>query len=200
MKAIRPLDFVFSLTGLIVLSPLFLLVALLVKLTSKGPVFYLQNRVGKGGRDFRVYKFRTMYTDADKKGLLTVGGKDKRVTNVGYYLRRFKLDELPQLLNVLAGDMSIVGPRPEVRRYVDLYTTEQRKVLSVRPGITDYASIAYRNENDLLATAANPEEMYIREIMPKKIDLNFNYINNRSIKTYFTIIIKTLSTSVKGNN
>jgi lipopolysaccharide/colanic/teichoic acid biosynthesis glycosyltransferase len=200
MKAIRPLDFVFSLTGLIVLSPLFLLVALLVKLTSKGPVFYLQNRVGKGGRDFRVYKFRTMYTDADKKGLLTVGGKDKRVTNVGYYLRRFKLDELPQLLNVLAGDMSIVGPRPEVRRYVDLYTTEQRKVLSVRPGITDYASIAYRNENDLLATAANPEEMYIREIMPKKIELNFNYINNRSIKTYFTIIIKTLSTSVNGNN
>jgi lipopolysaccharide/colanic/teichoic acid biosynthesis glycosyltransferase len=200
MKAIRPLDFVFSLTGLIVLSPLFLLVALLVKLTSKGPIFYLQNRVGKGGRDFRVYKFRTMYTDADKKGLLTVGGKDKRVTNVGYYLRRFKLDELPQLLNVLAGDMSIVGPRPEVRRYVDLYTTEQRKVLSVRPGITDYASIAYRNENDLLATAANPEEMYIREIMPKKIELNFNYINNRSIKTYFTIIIKTLSTSVNGNN
>jgi lipopolysaccharide/colanic/teichoic acid biosynthesis glycosyltransferase len=200
MKAIRLLDYMFSLAGLIALSPVFLLVALLVKLTSKGPIFYLQNRVGKDGKDFKVYKFRTMYTNADKKGLLTVGGKDNRVTSIGYYLRKFKLDELPQLLNVLAGDMSIVGPRPEVRRYVDLYTTEQRRVLSVRPGITDYASIAYRNENDLLATAQNPEEMYIQEILPRKIELNFNYINNRSIKTYFKIIIKTLSTSVNDNN
>jgi lipopolysaccharide/colanic/teichoic acid biosynthesis glycosyltransferase len=200
MKAIRLLDYMFSLAGLIALSPVFLLVALLVKLTSKGPIFYLQNRVGKDGKDFKVYKFRTMYTNADKKGLLTVGGKDNRVTGIGYYLRKFKLDELPQLLNVLAGDMSIVGPRPEVRRYVDLYTTEQRRVLSVRPGITDYASIAYRNENDLLATAQNPEEMYIQEILPRKIELNFNYINNRSIKTYFKIIIKTLSTSVNDNN
>ena len=198
MKVIRLLDYVFSLTGLIVLSPVFLGVAALVKLTSKGPVFYLQNRVGKDGRDFKVYKFRTMYTDADKKGLLTVGGKDNRVTNVGYHLRKFKLDELPQLLNVLAGDMSIVGPRPEVRKYVEMYTTEQRKVLSVRPGITDYASIEYRNENDLLAMASNPEEMYIREIMPKKIELNFNYINNRSIKTYFKIIFKTVASSVNG--
>jgi lipopolysaccharide/colanic/teichoic acid biosynthesis glycosyltransferase len=200
MKAIRLLDYMFSLAGLIALSPVFLLVALLVKLTSKGPIFYLQNRVGKDGKDFKVYKFRTMYTNADKKGLLTVGGKDNRVTSIGYYLRKFKLDELPQLLNVLAGDMSIVGPRPEVRRYVDLYTAEQRRVLSVRPGITDYASIAYRNENDLLAMAQNPEEMYIQEILPRKIELNFNYINNRSIKTYFKIIIKTLSTSVNDNN
>jgi lipopolysaccharide/colanic/teichoic acid biosynthesis glycosyltransferase len=196
MKVITLLDYVFSLIGLIILSPVFLLVALLVKLTSKGPVFFRQNRVGKDGRDFKVYKFRTMYTDADKKGLLTVGGKDKRVTSVGYYLRRFKLDELPQLLNVLAGDMSVVGPRPEVRKYVDLYTIEQRKVLSVRPGITDYASIEYRNENDLLATATNPEEMYVEDIMPKKIALNFNYINNRSVKTYFEIIFKTVATSV----
>jgi lipopolysaccharide/colanic/teichoic acid biosynthesis glycosyltransferase len=196
MKVITLLDYVFSLIGLIILSPVFLLVALLVKLTSKGPVFFRQNRVGKDGRDFKVYKFRTMYTDADKKGLLTVGGKDKRVTSVGYYLRKFKLDELPQLLNVLAGDMSLVGPRPEVRKYVDLYTIEQRKVLSVRPGITDYASIEYRNENDLLATATNPEEMYVEDIMPKKIALNFNYINNRSVKTYFEIIFKTVATSV----
>jgi lipopolysaccharide/colanic/teichoic acid biosynthesis glycosyltransferase len=196
MKVITLLDYLFSLIGLIILSPVFLLVALLVKLTSKGPVFFRQNRVGKDGRDFKVYKFRTMYTDADKKGLLTVGGKDKRVTSVGYYLRKFKLDELPQLLNVLAGDMSLVGPRPEVRKYVDLYTIEQRKVLSVRPGITDYASIEYRNENDLLATATNPEEMYVEDIMPKKIALNFNYINNRSVKTYFEIIFKTVATSV----
>jgi lipopolysaccharide/colanic/teichoic acid biosynthesis glycosyltransferase len=196
MKVITLLDYVFSLIGLIILSPVFLLVALLVKVTSKGPVFFRQNRVGKDGRDFKVYKFRTMYTDADKKGLLTVGGKDKRVTSVGYYLRKFKLDELPQLLNVLAGDMSLVGPRPEVRKYVDLYTIEQRKVLSVRPGITDYASIEYRNENDLLATATNPEEMYVEDIMPKKIALNFNYINNRSVKTYFEIIFKTVATSV----
>jgi lipopolysaccharide/colanic/teichoic acid biosynthesis glycosyltransferase len=196
MKVITLLDYVFSLIGLIILSPVFLLVALLVKVTSKGPVFFRQNRVGKDGRDFKVYKFRTMYTDADKKGLLTVGGKDKRVTSVGYYLRKFKLDELPQLLNVLAGDMSLVGPRPEVRKYVDLYTIEQRKVLSVRPGITDYASIEYRNENDLLATATNPEEMYIEDIMPKKIALNFNYINNRSVRAYFEIIFKTVATSV----
>jgi lipopolysaccharide/colanic/teichoic acid biosynthesis glycosyltransferase len=196
MKVITLLDYLFSLIGLIILSPVFLLVALLVKLTSKGPVFFRQNRVGKDGRDFKVYKFRTMYTDADKKGLLTVGGKDKRVTSVGYYLRKFKLDELPQLLNVLAGDMSLVGPRPEVRKYVDLYTIEQRKVLSVRPGITDYASIEYRNENDLLATATNPEEMYIEDIMPKKIALNFNYINNQSVRTYFEIIFKTVATSV----
>jgi lipopolysaccharide/colanic/teichoic acid biosynthesis glycosyltransferase len=196
MKVITLLDYVFSLIGLIILSPVFLLVALLVKVTSKGPVFFRQNRVGKDGRDFKVYKFRTMYTDADKKGLLTVGGKDKRVTSVGYYLRKFKLDELPQLLNVLGGDMSLVGPRPEVRKYVDLYTIEQRKVLSVRPGITDYASIEYRNENDLLATATNPEEMYIEDIMPKKIALNFNYINNRSVRAYFEIIFKTVATSV----
>jgi lipopolysaccharide/colanic/teichoic acid biosynthesis glycosyltransferase len=198
MKAIRILDCAFSIIGLILLSPVFLVVALLIKLSSKGPVFYKQNRVGKNGEDFKVYKFRTMYTDADKKGLLTVGGKDNRVTTVGYYLRKFKLDELPQLLNVLAGDMSIVGPRPEVRKYVDLYTIEQRKVLSVRPGITDYASIAYRNENELLAMASDPEEMYVQEIMPRKIEMNFNYINNRSIKTYFAIILKTVATSVRG--
>jgi len=195
---IRLLDLFFSIVGLMILSPVFIIVALLIKLTSKGPVFYLQNRVGKAGKDFKVYKFRSMYTDADKKGLLTVGGKDNRITKVGFYLRKYKLDELPQLLNVLKGDMSIVGPRPEVRKYVDLYSAEQRKVLSVRPGITDYASIAYRNENDLLAMAPNPEKMYVQEIMPKKIELNFNYINNRSIVEYFKIIFQTIVTSVKG--
>lgn len=139
-----------------------------------------------------------MYANADKKGLLTVGEKDNRITKAGYYLRKFKLDELPQLFNVLAGDMSVVGPRPEVRRYVDLYSEEQRKALRVLPGITDYASIFYRNENDLLARTSNPEEFYVNEIMPKKIEMNFIYINNRTIKEYLKIIIKTVFTSAKG--
>jgi lipopolysaccharide/colanic/teichoic acid biosynthesis glycosyltransferase len=198
MDVIRFLDFVFSLIGLIILSPVFLLVALTIKLTSKGPVFFKQSRVGKDGKDFKVYKFRSMYVDADKRGLLTVGGKDNRVTKIGYYLRRFKIDELPQLINVVKGEMSIVGPRPEVRRYVDLYSPDQLKALKVLPGITDYASIEYRNENDLLALAGNPEEFYVQEIMPKKIELNFKYINNRSVQEYFKIITKTVVTSVKG--
>lgn len=180
------------------MAPVFIILACIIKLTSKGPVFYLQSRVGKDGRDFHVYKFRSMYTNSDKKGLLTVGGKDNRVTSIGYYLRRYKLDELPQLINVLKGDMSLVGPRPEVRKYVDLYNEDQRKVLTVLPGITDYASIAFRNENELLGKAADPEEMYIKEIMPKKIELNFSYINNRSIKEYFSIIFRTIVTSVRG--
>jgi lipopolysaccharide/colanic/teichoic acid biosynthesis glycosyltransferase len=198
MDIIRLLDFTFSLIGLILLAPVLLVLACIIKLTSKGPVFYMQKRVGKHGRDFEVVKFRSMYTDADKNGYITVGGKDKRITQIGYYLRKYKLDELPQLLNVLKGEMSIVGPRPELKRYVDLYNTEQRKVLNVLPGITDYASIAYRNENEILGMAADPEEMYVKEIMPKKIELNFSYINNRNLKEYFTIIWRTISTSVKG--
>ncbi|MCW3106558.1 MAG: wcfS [Segetibacter sp.] len=198
MDVIRCFDFLFSLVGLIILSPVFLLAALLIKLTSKGPVFFNQSRVGKDGKDFKVYKFRSMYVNADKRGLLTVGGKDTRVTAIGYYLRKFKLDELPQLINVVKGEMSIVGPRPEVRRYVEMYSQEQLRALKVLPGITDYASIEYRNENDLLALAQNPEEFYVKEIMPKKIELNFKYINNRSIQEYFKIITKTVVTSVKG--
>lgn len=198
MDLIRCFDVFFSLLGLIILLPVFLLIALLIKVTSKGPVFFKQNRVGKDGKDFQVYKFRSMFLDAEKRGLLTVGGKDKRITSIGFYLRNFKIDELPQLINVLKGDMSIVGPRPEVRRYVDMYSLEQLKALRVLPGITDYASIEYRNENDLLAVAENPEELYIKEIMPKKIELNFKYINNRSIQSYFNIITKTLVATVKG--
>ena len=198
MDIIRVLDFTFSLIGLIILAPVLLVLAAIIKMSSKGPVFYMQSRVGKHGKDFRVFKFRSMFTDADKKGLLTVGGKDNRITPIGYYLRKYKLDELPQLLNVLRGEMSIVGPRPEVRRYVDLYNTEQRQVLTVLPGITDYASIAFRNENEILGMAANPEEMYVKEIMPKKIELNFSYINNRSTKEYFTIIWQTVLTTLKG--
>lgn len=198
MAVIRFFDIIFSLIGLIILSPVFFVVALLVKITSKGTVFFSQNRVGKDGKDFKVYKFRSMHVNADEKGLLTVGGKDNRVTSVGYYLRRFKLDELPQLINVLKGEMSIVGPRPEVRRYVEMYSEDQRKALKVLPGITDYASIEYRNENDLLALAANPEEFYIKEIMPKKIELNFKYINDPSVQQYFKVITKTVITSLRG--
>jgi lipopolysaccharide/colanic/teichoic acid biosynthesis glycosyltransferase len=198
MDLIRLLDFTFSLIGLILLAPLLLVLACIIKLSSKGPVFYMQSRVGKNGEDFRLFKFRSMCTDADRNGYITVGGKDKRITAAGYYLRKYKLDELPQLINVLKGEMSIVGPRPELRRYVDLYNVEQRRVLDVLPGITDYASIAYRNENEVLGAAANPEEMYVREIMPKKIELNFSYINNRNLKEYFTIIWQTITSAVIG--
>ena len=198
MDAIRLSDFVFSFICLVVILPILLLVAIAIKLTSKGPVFFNQVRVGKNGTDFTLLKFRTMQVNADNKGLLTVGGRDARITPLGYYLRKFKIDELPQIINVLKGEMSIVGPRPEVRRYVDLYNQEQRKVLKVLPGITDYASIAYRNENELLAGAADPEYLYIHEIMPRKIELNATFITNRNTKEYFNIIFKTVITSIKG--
>ena len=198
MDAIRLSDFVFSFICLVVILPIFLLVAIAIKLSSKGPVFFRQVRVGKNGTDFTLLKFRTMQVNADNKGLLTVGGRDARITPLGYYLRKFKIDELPQIINVLKGEMSIVGPRPEVRRYVDLYNQEQRKVLKVLPGITDYASIAYRNENELLAGAADPEYLYIHEIMPRKIELNATFITNRNLKEYFSIIFKTVITSIKG--
>lgn len=195
---IRILDILFSLLGLIVLAPVLVLLACIIRASSRGPVFYMQKRVGKNGKDFRLFKFRSMHVNADQKGLLTVGGKDSRITKVGYFLRKYKLDELPQLFNVLAGDMSVVGPRPEVRKYVDLYNDEQRKVLNVLPGITDYASIAFRNENELLGRSPNPEQLYITEILPKKIELNFSYINDRSMKKYFTIIFQTIVSSVKS--
>lgn len=198
MDIIRLLDIVFASFGIVVFSPFYIIISIWIKLTSKGPVLYNQVRVGLHGKDFRVHKFRSMYLDADKRGFLTVGGRDPRVTPVGYYLRKFKLDELPQLFNVLKGEMSFVGPRPEVRKYVDLYTQEQRRVLSVLPGITDYASITYRNENDLLAASSNPEELYIKEIMPHKIALNNQYINNRTVSNYFSLILKTVITSLKG--
>ncbi|MEE1203359.1 MAG: sugar transferase, partial [Bacteroidales bacterium] len=156
----RLFDVVCSFFGLLVLSPLFVFLSLWVGLGSKGGVFYKQKRVGRFNKDFTLYKFRSMRVGSDKKGLLTIGGKDSRVTKAGFFIRKYKLDELPQLLNVLKGDMSFVGPRPEVRKYVDMYTERQLKVLDVRPGITDLASIKYRNENDLLATADNPEQYY----------------------------------------
>lgn len=189
---IRLLDIIFSFFGLVILFPFLILIAVWVKLDSKGPVFYRQVRVGRFGKDFRLFKFRSMRVNADKAGLLTVGGRDPRVTTAGYYLRKFKLDELPQLLNVLFGDMSLVGPRPEVRKYVELYSAEQKKVLDVRPGITDIASIEYKKENELLAQSPDPEFTYIHEVMPEKLRLNQIFINDPSAWNYIKIIWRTV--------
>lgn len=190
----RIFDIISSLLGLIVLSPLLIILALWVGLSSKGGVFYAQSRVGRGNKDFKVLKFRSMVVGSDQKGLLSIGkdGRDPRVTRVGYVLRRYKLDELPQLLNVLKGDMSLVGPRPEVRKYVNLYNKAQLEVLKVRPGITDMASIAFKNENDLLAKADNPEEFYVKVIMPDKINMSLKYLNERSFLKDLNIIFKTI--------
>lgn len=188
----RIIDIFASAFMLILLFPFGLVIALLIACDSRGGVFYRQSRVGRYNRDFTLYKFRTMRTDADRLGLLTIGARDPRVTRVGYYLRKYKIDELPQLLNILSGDMSFVGPRPEVRKYVDLYNNEQKKVLSVRPGLTDYASIAYINENEILEKANDKEQTYINEIMPEKIKLNMKFIQNPSLYQYFKIIFLTI--------
>lgn len=193
MPMIRLFDILFSTIGLLILSPLFLIIYIIIIIESKGGGFYSQTRVGKNGIPFAIYKFRSMRTDADKHGLITVGGRDPRITRIGYYIRKYKIDELPQLWNVLVGDMSLVGPRPEVQKYVDLYTEEQRKVLSVRPGITDYASIEYVDENILLAKSDDPDRTYVEVVMPAKIVLNMKYINNKSLKEYFKIIFLTLA-------
>lgn len=188
----RLFDIFFSLVGLIILFPFLLIIAILIKIDSKGPVFFRQNRVGQFNKDFKIFKFRTMHVDADKLGLLTVGDKDPRVTKVGYFLRKFKLDEFPQLINVFIGNMSFVGPRPEVRKYVDHYSESDKEILNMKPGITDYASIEYRNEVELIKQAKDPERAYIEEIMPEKIKLNKKYMNKNSIITDFKIILKTL--------
>lgn len=188
----RLFDIFFSLIGLAFLLPFLLVIALFILLDSKGGIFYKQVRVGINGKDFLLFKFRSMTTDADKHGLLTVGGRDSRITRIGYFIRKYKIDELPQLINVLRGDMSLVGPRPEVRKYVDLYTNEQKKVLTVKPGITDYASIEYSNENELLGGAKDPEQLYIQEIMPAKLKLNLKYIAEKGMITDLKIIVNTL--------
>ncbi|MBQ6071891.1 MAG: sugar transferase [Bacteroidales bacterium] len=193
----RFLDFSCSLLALIVLAPLWLLIALAIVLESRGGVLYRQSRVGRDDRDFTLYKFRTMRTGSDKKGLLTVGDRDSRVTKVGYFLRKYKLDEFPQLINIIKGDMSIVGPRPEVRKYVDLYTPEQRQVLTVRPGLTDYASIRYVHESEILARSDNPEQTYIDEVMPAKLALNLEYIQHQSLKEDFKLIFQTFAAIVR---
>lgn len=194
----RLMDIVISGSALAVIWPVLLLVALAIKIDDPGPVFYRQVRVGRGGKTFRIFKFRTMVVDADKKGLAITVGRDNRITRVGAILRKTKLDELAQLINVFVGEMSFVGPRPEVQKYVDMYTPYQRQVLLVRPGITDYASIAYRNENDMLAGAEDPERMYIDVIMPDKIELNMKYLREISPVADIRLILGTITAVVKG--
>lgn len=185
-------DISLAFLALVVLLPLFVLIALLIVCSSPGGVFYSQIRVGKDKNLFSLYKFRTMRPDSEKSGQLTVGMRDPRITGIGYFLRKYKLDELPQLLNILKGDMSIVGPRPEVPVYVELYDPCQLRVLKMRPGLTDYASLAYINENEILGKAADPEKTYIEQIMPAKLELNLKYIEEQSFRTDMKIIWKTI--------
>lgn len=192
MNAKRTFDILFSSIGLIVLSPVFAIVGLLIILDSKGGVFYRQIRVGKNVEDFPLYKFRTMYVHEKDQQLLTIGDHDVRVTKIGYWLRKYKLDELPQLLNVLKGHMSFVGPRPEVRKYVNLYNDDQLMVLSVKPGITDWASIQFSNESELLSKAEDPESFYIKELICLKIKQNMEYINKHNLWIDLKIIFLTL--------
>ncbi len=188
----RFFDILLSLCVIIVGLPLAAVIAVLIVVDSKGPVFYRQVRVGRNNKDFRLLKFRTMRTGADKSGLLTVGNDDNRITGVGKFLRKYKIDEFPQFVNILVGDMSIVGPRPEVRKYVDMYSERQMRVLSVRPGLTDYASIKYVDENALLSASDDPESTYVNKIMPDKLELNLKYIDNISILEDVKIIFQTI--------
>ncbi len=188
----RIFDIFFALVGLLVLLPLFFVIGIIIILDSKGGVFFIQNRVGQYNKDFKLIKFRTMRLGSDKKGLITIGNNDSRITRIGSFLRKYKIDEFPQLLNVVYGNMSLVGPRPEVRKYVNLYSKKHLQVLNAKPGITDYASIEFRNENELLGKVESPNEFYVNEILPKKLDLNLTYIENMSILTDVKIIISTI--------
>ena len=192
----RIFDITLSLFGLIILLPFMLIIAIFIKIDSKGPVFFKQIRVTKNGKEFKIFKYRTMRVGSDKYSQITVG-KDERITKIGSFLRKYKLDEIPQLINVLIGDMSLVGPRPEVPKYVALYTDEQKEILKVRAGITDYASIEFSDENDLLASEEEPEKAYIEKIMPKKIELNKKYLSEISILTDIKIILLTIKKILK---
>jgi lipopolysaccharide/colanic/teichoic acid biosynthesis glycosyltransferase len=194
----RLFDILASASALLLLSPVLVAIALCVGLSSPGGVFFRQERVGRDGRTFRLWKFRTMRPDSERLGQLTVGGRDPRITGVGRFLRKSKMDELPQLINVLVGDMSIVGPRPEVPKYVALYTPEQRAVLRVRPGITSAASIAYIAENELLGRSADPERTYVEEVMPAKLALDLAYVRNPTLTNDLRIILRTLARIVGG--
>jgi len=194
---IRFFDIVISVFLLILFLPLLLLIASLIKISSKGPAIFCQQRVGKNNVDFTLYKFRTMYVDTQNRNSLTIGKRDNRITKIGYYLRKYKIDELPQLYNVLKNEMSIVGPRPELRKYVEMYTEEQRKILQLKPGITDYASIQFRHENELLAIQSDPEAFYINEVMPVKIQLNNMYASKRNLQVYFVVIFNTVKSVFK---
>jgi lipopolysaccharide/colanic/teichoic acid biosynthesis glycosyltransferase len=188
----RLFDLFFTIPGLIVLLPLFLIIALLIKLDDGAAVFFFQERIGWRGKPFRMWKFRSMVENAEKIGTQLTVGRDNRITRTGHFLRASKIDELPQLINVLLGEMSLVGPRPEVPRYVNLYTPEQAKVLELVPGMTDLASIAYRNENDILANSLDPEREYIEKIVPDKIQINLQYAARASIWNDFLVILKTV--------
>lgn len=194
---IRFFDIIFSIIGLVILSPLFIVLYILIRIESKGGGFYSQERIGKNGKPFKLYKFRSMRIGSDKKGLITIGEKDNRITKTGIILRKYKLDELPQLWNVFIGDMSLVGPRPEVKKYTDLYTEEQKQVLQVRPGITDWASIKYVDENKILGESKDPDEAYVNLIMPNKIKLNMVYIQHQTLGEYFKIIFTTFKEIVR---
>lgn len=196
MLAKRFFDFCCAGVGLFFLAPVFLFVSLLIKGSSRGPVFFKQVRVGQHGALFRVYKFRTMVPDAEKKGVQVSSGDDPRITKIGHWLRKYKIDELPQLLNVVRGEMSLVGPRPEVPRYVEAFREEYNKILTVKPGITDYASLEYRNENDLLSGVDNPEETYLNVILPAKIVYYHRYIEKQSLWTDIGLILKTLKSII----
>jgi lipopolysaccharide/colanic/teichoic acid biosynthesis glycosyltransferase len=186
------MDIVLSIIGLLVLLPFFPFVAILIKLDSSGPIFFRQERIGKNFSRFTIYKFRTMLENADKKGTLITAGGDNRITKVGGFLRRYKIDELPQLFNVLRGDMSFVGPRPEVSKYVELFETEYRKLLTVRPGITDLASLRYSNEEAILGKSNALEELYVSTILPEKIKLSSHYVDNHSLMTDMRLILMTV--------
>ena len=193
----RLFDILLTGLGLLIISPLFLIVAIWIKLDSPGPIFYRQVRVGRYNKDFRIFKFRSMRIGSDKGSLVTIGGRDPRITRSGYFIRKFKIDELPQLINVLVGDMSLVGPRPEVRHYVNYWTEEQMHVLDVRPGITDPASIKFRNENELLAQAEDPEKYYIEVIMQEKIKLYLDYVKKNSLWYDIKLIFQTFWVIIK---
>lgn len=188
----RAMDVVLSFIGLIIILPIMVIFSILIKIDSEGPIFFKQIRVGLRGKKFKILKFRTMVVNAEKLGQQITIGEDNRITRVGKFIRKYKIDELPQLINVFKGDMSLVGPRPEVTKYVELYNEEQSKVLSVRPGITDLASIRYSDENEILGKVSNPEEYYTNTIMPDKLDLNLQYINNNNIIKDLVIIFKTI--------
>ncbi len=187
----RIFDIVFSFFGLIILSPFLLLISIIIVFESRGGVFFIQKRVGRNNKDFRVIKFRTMKVHSEHKGLFTIGQRDPRVTRMGYFLRKYKIDEFPQLINVIKGDMSIVGPRPEVRKYVELYTPDQSLVLTVRPGITGLASLEYVHENKMLGESDNPEETYLKVMMPRKLELNLEYVRFANFRTDLMLILKT---------
>ena len=194
----RIFDLFFSTIGILMLMPVFVLIAISIVFDSRGGIFYRQIRVGKGNKDFAMFKFRTMRSGSDQKGLITIGNKDQRITKSGYFLRKYKLDELPQLINILKGDMSFVGPRPEVRKYVDLYDDEQLKVLSVRPGLTDFSSLYFIDESEILKLSPHPEETYINVILPAKLELCKKYIQESSFTTDLKIIGKTILKIIRG--